>query len=61
MSTLTQPATMPDASGHFGSFGGRFVPETLVAALDELTAEYHRARQDPAFQTELDQLLAEFC
>jgi tryptophan synthase beta chain len=61
MSTATQTATVPDASGHFGTFGGRFVPETLVAALDELTAEYHRARQDPAFQAELDQLLAEFC
>lgn len=52
--------TLPDESGHFGTFGGRFVPETLVAALDELTAEYHRAKEDPAFRAELDQLLREY-
>jgi tryptophan synthase beta chain len=39
----------PDGSGHFGRFGGRFVPEALVAALDELAAEYESARVDPAF------------
>ncbi len=61
MSTGTISETLPDASGHFGTFGGRFVPETLVAALDELTAEYEKARQDPTFQQELDNLLAEFC
>lgn len=61
MSTATIPETLPDASGHFGTFGGRFVPETLVAALDELTAEYHKAKADPAFQNELNRLLAEFC
>lgn len=52
---------MPDESGHYGTFGGRFVPETLVAALNELTEEYRRAKEDPAFQSELNQLLAEFC
>ncbi len=52
---------MPDALGHFGSYGGRYVPETLVHPLEELTAEYERARQDPAFQKELDYYLAEFC
>ena len=56
----TQTATLPDESGHFGTFGGRFVPETLVAALDELTAEYEAARQDPEFQAELDRLLREY-
>ncbi|MDF1824922.1 MAG: tryptophan synthase subunit beta [Verrucomicrobiales bacterium] len=61
MSTATTTQTLPDESGHFGTFGGRFVPETLVAALDELTAEYEKAKADPAFQLELNNLLAEFC
>jgi tryptophan synthase beta chain len=47
---------LPDAAGHFGRFGGRFVPEALVAALDELTAEYGKARVDPVFTAELDRL-----
>ena len=46
----------PDARGHFGRYGGRFVPEALVAALDELTAAYERARHDPGFLAELDRL-----
>ena len=61
MSTATIPETLPDQSGHFGTFGGRFVPETLVAALDELTAEYEAAKADPEFRAELDGLLSEFC
>jgi len=61
MSQSAVAPSLPDESGHFGPFGGRFVPETLVAALNELTDEYRRARQDPAFQAELDRLLAEFC
>jgi tryptophan synthase beta chain len=48
----------PDGSGHFGRFGGRFVPEALVAALDELNAEYQAARVDPEFIAELDALLS---
>jgi tryptophan synthase beta chain len=52
--------TWPDATGHFGPYGGRFVPETLIAALDELTAEYARARSDPAFAAELDLALRTF-
>lgn len=48
---------MPDAHGHFGRYGGMFVPETLMAALDELAREYEAARKDPAFQSELDDLL----
>jgi tryptophan synthase beta chain len=51
---------MPDAQGHFGSYGGRFVPETLVPALDELEAAWRAARADPAFQAELDELLRRF-
>ena len=46
--------------GRFGPYGGRYVPETLVAALDELTALYDAAEADPAFRAELDTLLAEF-
>ncbi len=53
-------AAMPDAAGRFGSFGGRYVPETLMKALDELTREYQAAQQDPAFQAELDDLLRNF-
>ncbi|HWB52699.1 MAG TPA: tryptophan synthase subunit beta [Tepidisphaeraceae bacterium] len=51
MSTATL-SSLPDALGHFGSYGGTFVPETLVAALDQLTAEYAKAKTDPAFQKE---------
>jgi len=46
----------PDATGHFGPYGGRFVPEALVAALDELTLAFETARTDPAFTAELDRL-----
>jgi tryptophan synthase beta chain len=51
---------VPDAAGRFGEFGRRFVPETLMPALEELSAEYERACSDPAFQAELDQLLAHY-
>ena len=54
------PETLPDAHGHFGPYGGMFVPETLMTALGELTLEYEKARKDPAFQAELDDLLANF-
>ncbi len=53
-------ATLPDAHGHFGAFGGMFVPETLMFALNELSDEYARAKADPAFQQELDYLLREY-
>src|SRR4051812_16838566 len=52
--------TLPDASGHFGMYGGMFVPETLVSALNELTMAYERAKQDSAFQAELSELLRDF-
>ena len=48
--------SLPDARGYFGAYGGRFVPETLVPALDELTAEYAKIRHDPEFQQELADL-----
>ena len=51
-------SSLPDATGRFGPYGGRFVPETLVAALDQLEAEYARAIADPAFQAELSHWLA---
>lgn len=53
--------TVPDAKGHFGVYGGRFVPETLMHPLQELEDEYLRAQHDPAFQTELLYYLREFC
>jgi tryptophan synthase beta chain len=56
----TLSASMPDAHGHFGPYGGMFVPETLMAALQELTVEYERAKADPAFHSELNHLLAEY-
>jgi tryptophan synthase beta chain len=51
---------MPDSTGHFGPFGGRYVPETLVHPLQQLEDEYWRAQQDPEFQRELDYYLKEF-
>ena len=49
--------TEPDASGHFGVYGGRYVPEVLMSPLEELESAYREAQQDPAFHTELDELL----
>ncbi|MDP9099765.1 MAG: tryptophan synthase subunit beta [Verrucomicrobiota bacterium] len=51
---------LPDAHGHFGPYGGMFVPETLMSALNDLTAEYERVKIDPAFQSELAELLHDF-
>ena len=51
---------VPDAGGHFGPYGGRFVPETLIHALDELAAEYARARADAEFARALDHALRSF-
>jgi len=48
---------LPDARGRFGPYGGRYVPETLIPALDELETAYRTARLDPAFQEELDHYL----
>ena len=50
----------PDDSGHFGKYGGRYVPETLMAPLEELAAAYQAARGDPAFRAELDELLRDY-
>ncbi|NYI07147.1 tryptophan synthase subunit beta [Allostreptomyces psammosilenae] len=51
---------LPDADGWFGEFGGRFVPEALVAAIEQVAAEYERAKKDPAFQDELKALLTDY-
>ncbi|MEZ6096199.1 MAG: tryptophan synthase subunit beta [Pirellulaceae bacterium] len=51
---------LPDARGRFGDYGGRYVPETLMAALDELDREYEAARIDTTFQTDLMQLQRDF-
>jgi tryptophan synthase beta chain len=51
---------LPDAAGHFGDYGGRFVPETLIPALEELETAWRSAREDPVFQSELSDLLRNF-
>jgi tryptophan synthase beta chain len=53
-------AQLPTAAGRFGQFGGRYVPETLIPALDQLTAEYLTAKSDDGFNSELDHLLRDF-
>ncbi|MFH1397718.1 MAG: tryptophan synthase subunit beta [Candidatus Omnitrophota bacterium] len=51
---------LPNKAGYFGQFGGRFVPETLIYALEELESEYKKARKDRAFHKELDYYLKEY-
>jgi tryptophan synthase beta chain len=63
MTTAPPPSalrSLPDDRGRFGDFGGTYVPETLMRALAELNRAYDEARRDPAFNAELDHLLAEF-
>ncbi|MCP4189610.1 MAG: tryptophan synthase subunit beta [Planctomycetaceae bacterium] len=63
MSTNTSnqaTSNVPDERGRFGQFGGRYVPETLTRALDELSEEYEKARVDPQFQARLDELLHDY-
>jgi len=57
----TTTASLPDAQGHFGPYGGRFVPETLFYPLQQLEEEYFRAQKDAGFQSELQYYLREFC
>ena len=57
---LKPSGSLPDEQGRFGPFGGRFVPETLMTALDELKNAYLQARDDPEFQRELAGLLRDF-
>src|SRR5881628_4207969 len=60
MSAVIGP-NLPDARGHFGPYGGRYVPETLMHPLQELEEEYHRAGNDPEFRREFKYYLREFC
>jgi tryptophan synthase beta chain len=55
-----RPTALPDASGHFGRFGGRFVPETLMTPLIDLERAYRAARRDPRFRARLRDLLANY-
>ena len=50
-------SSQPDAGGHFGTYGGRYVPEVLMSPLEELERTFFEAREDPSFQAELDELL----
>ena len=58
---MTATTRVPDSAGRFGQFGGRYVPETLTRALDELTAQYAKATADPAFQAELERAVQALC
>jgi len=53
---MSASTSVPDAAGRFGPFGGRYVPETLTHALEELAAEYDKAVADPKFHEELAEL-----
>ena len=57
---MAEVETQPDELGHWGIYGGRYVPETLMAPLEELTAAYFTAREDPAFESELATLLKDY-
>src|SRR5260370_39510841 len=59
--SLIATENAPDALGHFGAYGGRYVPETLMHPLQELQDEYARAQTDPQFLREFDYYLREFC
>src|SRR4051812_40118587 len=54
------PDAVPDLTGHFGPYGGRFVPEALVAALNEIDVQFRAAQGDPAFTAELSALLRDY-
>jgi len=60
MSNVTG-SNLPDVHGHFGLYGGRYVPETLMYPLQQLEEEYFKAQQDPVFQQELNYYLRQFC
>jgi tryptophan synthase beta chain len=60
MTDVSSYRSVPDLTGHFGAYGGRFVPEALVAALDELSAAFTSAQLDPEFTGELKRLLRDY-
>ena len=57
---MTHARAVPQARGRFGVYGGRYVPETLMAALEELEHAYFKARKDKSFLRELDDLLKNY-
>ncbi len=57
---MTAPASLPDATGRFGAYGGRYIPELLVPAVEELTAAFEAARSDAAFRAEHEALLRDY-
>ena len=61
MATNDSTQQLPDSHGHFGTYGGMFVPETLMDPMQVLAAEYEKAKADPEFQKELDYLLRHYC
>ena len=58
--TVSKPMALPDSRGRFGDFGGKFVPETLMAALTELEDAYNEAKADPGFRQQLEHLLRNY-
>ena len=59
--TASGAASLPDERGHFGRFGGRFIPETLMGPVEELGEAYRRYRDDPEFLAELEKRPAPLC
>ena len=57
---MTEQATLPDARGHFGDFGGKFIPETLMPAIEQLAAEYEKAKQDESFHRKFEYYRREY-
>ena len=57
---MSAQSSVPDSQGRFGPYGGRYVPETLMAALHQLTEHYEQARADPEFQKQLDYYLRDY-
>ena len=60
MDSLVKKYNMPDKDGHFEEFGGKYVPETLIPALDELEQEYLKSKKDKNFQKEFFSLLKHY-
>ncbi|HWC19026.1 MAG TPA: hypothetical protein VG498_18585, partial [Terriglobales bacterium] len=60
MRQVQTQSVIPAKVGRFGPYGGRYVPETLMAALEELEAAYNSAKADPEFQSQLNELLREY-
>ena len=57
---MTETYAYPDNKGHFGMYGGRYVPETLMQAVTELEAAYKKAQKDAAFHEDLNKLLKDY-